>query len=99
MASIVSNSKGISQGAFSSSKLQCPYCKGTRWKFIENIGKFRIRYQCKDCHHTTQYDYAMNMGHPYKVFGKGVFRRLLERIQGGARHRDLLTDLSSGKLR
>ena len=74
---IVSNSKGISPGAFSSSKLICPYCEGSRWKYIENIGQFRIRYQCKDCRKTIQYDFELNMEHPYKAFGKSRWQRLL----------------------
>ena len=80
---IINTDKGVSKAAFQADKLFCPYCNGTRWKYIENIGQYRIRYQCKDCHKTVQYDFSANMGHPYEVFGKGIWKRIVEGIQAG----------------
>jgi len=70
--------KGMSKVAFQG-QLECPYCNHTKWKYVENQGKFRIRYRCKNCHKTLIYDFTNNPGHPYCDFGKGIFRRIVER--------------------
>jgi len=93
MSSIISTATGLSKAAFQSSKLFCPYCNGTRWKFVEKIGLARIRYRCKDCHKTVQYDYSANMGHPYKVFGKGVWRQITDALKNGTSPKEILQQL------
>jgi transposase-like protein len=93
MSNLASGGKGISQGAFQGSKLICPYCSGTRWKFVEDIGIHRKRYRCKDCHKTVQYDYSANMGHPYEVFGKGVWRQVTEALKNKVSPKEILRKL------
>ena len=93
MSSIISTGKGISRAAFQGSKLFCPYCQGTRWKFVETIGVHRTRYRCKDCHKTVQYDYSANMEHPYKVFGKGIWRKITEALKDGVTPKELIQKL------
>ena len=81
--SIINTSSGISKAAFQADKLFCPFCQGTRWKYVENVGSFCIRYRCKDCHKTVLYDFSANPDHPYKRFGKGIWKQILEGLQAG----------------
>ena len=80
--------KGMNQGAYSS-KLTCPslvnlnndeptVCGANKWKFVEKIGLYRARYRCGVCGKTIQYDYSNNQDHPYAVFGKNKWRRVVE---------------------
>lgn len=79
--------KGKSPAAFSG-KLTCPHlidvggnlvvCGASSWGFVENISRYRIRYRCKACGKTIQYDFANNFQHPYAVFGKSKWQRLVE---------------------
>lgn len=78
---------GANIGAFSN-KLICPHpigtggiCGASSWEFVENIGSFRIRYRCKKCKRTIQYDFSNNLEHPYKVFGKNKWQRIVERCK------------------
>lgn len=76
----------MSKAAFQSDKLFCPYptgphtlCGSTRWKYLEKVGPYRIRFQCKDCRRTLQYDYSANPGNPYAPFAnKSWFKSALE---------------------
>ena len=75
--------KGQSRQAFRG-KLECPNltefgveCGANKWKFVEKLGQFRIRYRCKVCGKTVQYDFANNPGHPYAVFGKNKFQQVV----------------------
>lgn len=77
MNQLVVPDKGRSVAAFSS-KLLCPYCGKDRWKFVENVSRYRIRYQCRGCSKTIQYDYSNNLDHPYAAFGKPKWQRLVE---------------------
>lgn len=56
--------KGMNPAAFGS-ELTCPYCQGTKWKYIEKVSQFRFRYQCKACKKTVQYDTSNRPEHPY----------------------------------
>lgn len=92
MASIIAG-KGVARAAFCSEKLFCPYCNGTRWSFVEKVRVATTRYRCKDCHKTVLYDYGANADHPYKIFGKGVFRRFFEGLQAGYSQQQILRKL------
>jgi len=67
----------VNPGAFRG-ELLCPYCRASKWDFVENASRYRIRYRCKKCHKTIIYDFTNNPGHPYEVYGKGKFRQLVE---------------------
>ena len=73
-----------SQGAFRG-PLNCPLCnakgdKVSKWKYVENIGPFRIRYRCKDCKHTIQYDFSRSglSKHPYAPYNNPHFRKVMK---------------------
>jgi transposase-like protein len=80
---------GMNRGAFGT-KLTCPalvtglsnkpeICNASRWEFVEQIGMYRVRYRCKACHKTIVYDYSGNPGHPYEVYGKNKWQRIVQR--------------------
>jgi DNA-directed RNA polymerase subunit RPC12/RpoP len=80
--------KKMNPGAFRGD-MACPYCgcglRGkprARWKYIEKTSPFRIRYQCKDCGRTMQYDFSNNADwvnkHPYEPYKKSKFRKIVE---------------------
>lgn len=57
--------KGINPGAFAG-KLICPTCESTANRFVENVGPTRIRYRCRKCGVTFQYDFSgLPDEHPY----------------------------------
>jgi transposase-like protein len=73
----------MNQAAFSN-KLTCPHlvgeglCGADSWKFVERISPFRIRYRCKKCGGTIQYDYSEKLDHPYAVFGKSKWQQIVD---------------------
>ena len=78
----------INFGAFRG-KLECPHminggiCGANSWKYIEQITPTRIRYQCKKCKRTIQYDFSHNddflRKHPYEPFkSKPLFKRVID---------------------
>lgn len=85
--SLIKLDKGRSPAAFRD-KLTCPHiifvgdraieCGSERWKFIEGIGRYRIRYRCKSCGKTIQYDFSNNLSHPFEAFGKSRWRRFID---------------------
>ena len=65
--------------------LECPYidfagnrCGAQSWKFVNRVDRWRIRYRCKKCGKILQYDIRNNPRHPYDVFGKSKFRRVVD---------------------
>ena len=66
--------------------LHCPNCnpeglKVSRWRMVGKIGPTRVRYQCKDCSATVQYDFSSkpdHLNHPYAPFTKRKFMDVLE---------------------
>ena len=90
--------KGMNKGAFRG-KLECPAlvnkngvaetCGAEKWKFVEKIGPYRIRYKCKVCGSTCQYDFSANPQHPYEVFGKGKWRTIVDRYKASQGMRPL----------
>jgi hypothetical protein len=76
--------KGQNPGAWRG-PLTCPHidfagnvCGAQKWKYVSRVSPYRIRYMCKKCGRTTQYDYSNNLEHPYAVFGKSKYRQIVE---------------------
>jgi len=80
--------KGKNKAAFGT-RLTCPaivqspdgkaeLCGAEKWSYVENLGPYRIRYKCKVCGRTVQYDYSANPGHPYAVLGKNKWQRIVD---------------------
>lgn len=80
--------KSMAKGAFGN-KLTCPalvagidgqpeMCGAEAWSFVESIGPYRIRYRCKVCHKTVVYDFSNNPGHPYEVYAKSKWQRIVD---------------------
>lgn len=75
MVNIITNAsifqKGINPGAYRG-KLICPTCQSTAIRYVENIGPTRIRYRCRKCGVTFQYDISGNPdAHPYAPLARG----------------------------
>ena len=69
----------VNPGAFSG-ELICPFCNATKWKFVENVTPTRLRYRCKACNQTIQYDISNRpTEHPYAPFKKRKWMDLVER--------------------
>ena len=87
--------KGAWRGAFKCQALKPDgtICNAEKWKFVEQIGPYRIRYRCGGCGKTAQYDYSGNPDHPYAVFGKSKFQRIVDawRNRGQAPRDGLIT--------
>ena len=77
--------KGINKGAFRG-ELTCPVCQSTSIRFVENIGRFRMRYRCRKCGMTFQYDISGRENiHPYAPFKKNKWQDIVanSKKQGG----------------
>ena len=66
--------KKINNGAFRG-PLNCPFCnhdlrKKSRWKFVDKVNEFRIRYRCIDCKRTVLYDITNNPREIQRLYGK-----------------------------
>lgn len=61
-----------------SGKMTCPYptiqgrCGASKWQYIEKVSPFRIRYRCKVCGRTVQYDFSDNPVAIKNVYGKNT---------------------------
>ena len=76
--------KGMNKGAYRG-RLTCPVCSSESNRRIENIGPFRIRYRCRKCGLTFQYDVSgsanpteMMNAHPYALFNKNKWRDIVD---------------------
>ena len=71
--------KGMNKGALRG-PLICPHmgCDGTAHKYVENVSTYRVRYRCGKCRKTFQYDFTNNLEHPYKVFGKSKWQKIVQ---------------------
>ena len=76
--------KGMNKGAFRG-RLTCPVCDSESIRFVENVTMFRLRYRCRKCGLTFQYDTSNadpglipGASHPYAAFKKNKFRRVVE---------------------
>lgn len=75
--------KGINKGAYRG-VLRCPFCLSTAQRFIENVSRFRLRYRCRKCGLTYQYDISNQPGiNPYATFRKGKIWGNIMRVTGG----------------
>ena len=82
--------KGINPGAYQG-KLTCPYpnekgeiCGSSALRFVENVTPMRLRYRCRKCGKTLQYDISNNpMANPYAPFRKGKIWRDIMRVTQG----------------
>jgi len=81
---------GLSKAAFSN-ELFCPYCNSKKWKFVENIGRTRVRYRCKNCRQTIQYDFSNRPDeHPYAALQKAKWQKIVERSKTPSRSKLLI---------
>ena len=80
--------KGMSRAAFGT-PMTCPYmvqglsgkpevCGASSWRFVEQLGPYRIRYRCKACGKTLIYEFSNNPGHPYEAYGKSKWQKIVE---------------------
>ena len=87
------------QGAYGT-KLTCPsivpglggipeLCMASNWRFVEKLGPCRVRYKCRACGKTIQYDFSAIMDHPYAAFGKSKWRRIVENWKSKKGHASL----------
>lgn len=89
--------KGINKMAYQG-KLTCPHsvneqghldpfgsrtCNSTAIRFIENVNSMRMRYRCRKCGGTFQYDISGVHENPYAPYMKGTIRRTIERVLSG----------------
>ena len=64
-------------------RLTCPVCHSEAVRFVENVTPHRLRYRCRKCGQTFQYDISNRFDiHPYAAFNKAKFLRIVERSQG-----------------
>ena len=68
--------KGMNKAAFSGN-LNCPWqeCQSRSIRFVEWIGETRIRYRCRKCGHTFQYDISGRLDHPFAPYKKQKWLR------------------------
>jgi len=76
--------RGRNKGAYRG-RLTCPVCNSEANKFLENVGKFRVRYRCRKCGLKYQYDTSNadpglvpGTTHPYAAFRKNKFDRIVD---------------------
>ena len=90
--------KGINKGAYRG-KLTCPYtyyvwddktktgevvaCGSSSQRFVEQLSPTRIRYRCRKCGGTYQYDISNIADNPYALYRKGRIWRDIMRVTGG----------------
>lgn len=82
--------KGMSKAAYSGT-LKCPRpkrvgnnlimgeeCGSTSLRYVEHVSPFRIRYRCRKCGGTLQYDISNRLDHPYVPFKKSKWLQYVE---------------------
>lgn len=87
--SLASGGKGINPGAYQG-ELTCPFvvngvdCKSKAIRYVENITPMRLRYRCRKCGNTFQYDisnrHLVQNFNPYAAFKKGKIWSKIEEI-------------------
>ena len=75
---------GRSKHAFSG-ELTCPFCQSKANRFIENVSQYRLRYRCRKCGLTYQYDISGRQDiNPYAAYSSGSkFSQHLKKMLGG----------------
>jgi len=76
--------KGVNKGAYRGS-LNCPFfgCDGKSHRWIENVTPYRLRYRCRKCGRTFQYDISNRRDNPYAVFNTPHFRKVVAESKRG----------------
>jgi transposase-like protein len=75
--------KGMNKGAYSGN-LNCPReeCQSRAIRYVENVSEYRLRYRCRKCGRTFQYDISGIaegiLAHPYAPYKKSKWRRYVE---------------------
>ena len=93
----MSQNIGISKGAYQG-ELTCPFvidgvsCNSKANRYVEHVSKYRLRYRCRKCGNTYQYDISNRKDiNPYATYRKGriwshidkVLRRTGGTLKGG----------------
>ncbi len=74
--------RGMNKAAFRGN-LNCPVCQSRAIRFIENIGPYRIRYRCRKCGMTFQYETGRDLTqHPYAPLKKGKWQDIVAASKG-----------------
>jgi hypothetical protein len=88
--------KGINPGAYRG-ELTCPFvivnkqghgtdCGSRAIRYVEHVSEYRIRYRCRKCGNTFQYDISgRNDVNPYAPYQKGTIWKNIERVLSGAK--------------
>ena len=84
----------INPGAYQG-ELTCPFCQSRANRYIEHVTPMRLRYRCRKCGLTYQYDISNRMDiNPYAAYRKGtVGSRLRRNIENILRGRTLKGDI------
>jgi transcription elongation factor Elf1 len=74
----------INPGAYQG-ELTCPFCRSRANRFIENVTPTRLRYRCRKCGLTYQYDISGRRDiNPYAAYSeRSKFGRDLREMLGG----------------
>jgi len=75
---------GRSKYAFSG-ELTCPYCRSRANRYLEHVTPMRLRYRCRKCGLTYQYDISNRTDiNPYAAYSpRSKFARDLKKMLGG----------------
>ena len=81
--------KDISKGAYQG-RLTCPFsyydgdvktCGSTAIRYVEHVTPTRLRYRCRKCGRTFQYDISNQIGvNPYAAYRKGKIWNDIKRV-------------------
>ena len=65
--------------------LNCPFCESKAIRFVENVTQMRLRYRCRKCGLTFQYDISNRVDiNPYAAYSSGSkFSQHLRTVLGG----------------
>ena len=77
--SVIGMPKGMNKAAFSGN-LNCPWeeCQSRSIRFVEYVSTYRIRYRCRKCGKTFQYDISNRLDHPFAPYKKQKWLRYVE---------------------
>ena len=75
---------GRSKQAFQG-ELTCPFCRSKAVRFVEDVTPLRLRYRCRKCARTFQYDISNRTDlNPYAAYSnQSKFSQHLRKILGG----------------
>lgn len=98
--------KGINPGAYQG-ELTCPYmvnakgerdmfagervCGSKAIRFVENVSQFRLRYRCRKCGGTFQYDISNRSDlNPYAPYQNGTIWNNIQKVVQGRKLKGVL---------